>query len=263
MGFVVFKLRMDCDECGSVVFLDGPALTSICSACKATLDFSADEWKTLLKDGDTHYYDVLPNKSCRGTVMSAGRRYVYYYAIDVPRCPSCKVELDLCGFDLGSDCDISCKSCGATTSTFPAPEWLRPVLPRAQQIFCAVREGASETLPPDSPALKPVMLSCLTCGGGLQISHQSNRITLCAYCDSEIYVPDAVWRHMHPIRKRVPWYVFFGEAVSMHTEASTISRESAAHRPMATCALCGTAVPRASTFESGAGAICQRCYLSM
>jgi len=254
---------MDCDECGSAVFLNGPVRSLKCSACHSELELDASDWKDLLEGGDLRYPDLHPDKSCRGSMMFGGRRYVYKYGAQIPRCPSCKTDLDLTGLAPGSDGDISCKSCGSKTETFPVPDWLRVELPRALQLFGAMREGEPEDVQPDTQALKPVMMSCLNCGGGLEISRGTERITVCGYCDVELYVPDDIWRRMHPIRKRTPWYVFFGEPTQLPAAVPAQPQGTTTPEPMTTCAKCGATVPRSSTFFSGDGEVCNSCYLTL
>jgi hypothetical protein len=51
------------------------------------------------------------------------------------------------------------------------------------------------------------MMACMGCGAALGITVESPRITTCEYCQVENFLPDPLWRRLHPVKKRVPWYV--------------------------------------------------------
>jgi hypothetical protein len=112
----------------------------------------------------------------------------------------------------GGDGRLSCK-CGACIATFPPPEWLRRAVPTAVQLFGAARESAPEGLAvvESSTAIKPVVFGCPRCGAGLDIAAESPRILTCKYCDSDLYLPDALWHALHPVKKRTPFWVAFDE----------------------------------------------------
>lgn len=58
---------------------------------------------------------------------------------------------------------------------------------------------------------KPVLFSCPRCGAGLDIAAESPRILTCKYCDSDLYLPDALWHALHPVKRRAPFWVGFEE----------------------------------------------------
>ena len=42
----------------------------------------------------------------------------------------------------------------------------------------------------------------------------------CGYCNSEVYVPDAVWKRLHPVRKTEEWFVCFEGKNKMQLQAA-------------------------------------------
>jgi len=72
------------------------------------------------------------------------------------------------------------------------------------QLFCA--------LDPEKPVThqektKMIMFACLQCGSPLKISEITPRILKCEYCDTDQYIPDALWRNIHPIPKKRTWFI--------------------------------------------------------
>lgn len=84
--------------------------------------------------------------------------------------------------------------CGDDINTYPAPDWLRAVVPNAAQVFGAERFGAVERV---DASIKPITFVCLDCGGGLKITSEQDCLITCSYCDSDCYLPDGLWRRLH------------------------------------------------------------------
>jgi hypothetical protein len=262
----VYKLRMECEECGGAVFLNGPMLEVTCGACLSRLKLDSDTWKSLIEDGDESYEEMGEKRYMTGNMWSGGRKYVYYTKNEQPRCPACKETLDLSKLDPLHDEEVFCPSCGQGAPTFPTPDWLRAELPRARQVFCAKREGESDDAAPDRDALKPIMMSCLHCGGALEITSETERVVPCEFCDTDHYLPDDLWRRMHPIKKRTPFFVFFGDADINCSKADPRPAVGPAAardgRPVryTKCAKCGIKAPTRSCFYTEIGELCSDCY---
>jgi hypothetical protein len=143
--------------------------------------------------------------------MLAIPKLVYECRIEQPRCPSCREFLDISAVQPRMDQPLFCGHCGSRTTTSAPPAWLAAKRPDVLQVFCAKREGEDDAEQPAPEALKPVMMACLHCGAALPINPESPRITQCQYCQTDHYVPDDIWRRMHPLKKRMPWYVAYAE----------------------------------------------------
>lgn len=262
----VYKFRMECEECGGAVFLNGPTLEVECPSCMSRLKLDADDWKSLLEHGDESYQELGDKHYMSGNLWSAGRKYVYYTKNEQPRCPACKEPLGLTQLDPLHDDVVACPGCGHRAPTFATPDWLRAELPRARQVFCAKGEGESDDATPDPAALRPIVMSCLHCGGKLEITSETERIVPCEFCDTDHYVPDDIWRRMHPLKKRTPWYVFFGDNDINCAKAAPLPRATGPTaedaRPVrhSKCARCGVKAPSRSCFFTEIGELCSDCY---
>ena len=116
----------------------------------------------------------------------------------------------------------------------------------------------------DIEALRPVMMSCLHCGGALEITSETSRIVACQYCDTDHYLPDELWRRLHPLKKRTPWYLFCGDA-EWGQEPPTPAERRAERRAerkqvLIKCARCGDHVPRRKAFYTEDGEVCASCF---
>jgi predicted RNA-binding Zn-ribbon protein involved in translation (DUF1610 family) len=93
--------------------------------------------------------------------------------------------------------------------TFPTPPWLQELHPKAVQLFNAARDETVLAAPVTSPANRPVSFGCPDCGANLKITMESPRILECQFCKTDLFLPDPLWRALHPVRKRATWYVAF------------------------------------------------------
>ena len=157
---------------------------------------------------NVHYHVAVPVSS-----LSNGElRLLVRWGPARPICPGCAMPLPAEAVPPGGDGRLACR-CGQSIATFPVPEWLRQVVPTALQLFGAARDGAPDGLVvmESSTATKPVLFGCPRCGAGLDIAPESPRILTCKYCDTDLYLPDALWHALHPIKKRTPFWVAFDE----------------------------------------------------
>ncbi len=200
----------NCPECGAPLLLDGPALRLTCRACRSGVDIDASVWETVfsfpsemqpklaLGEGQLHTSATL------GTELSMRVRWG-------PQRPLCRcgAPVDLRRSPVGTDAELPC-GCGRTVTTYPAAAWLKEAAMDALQVWGAAREGAAtpETVARD--ASKPISFSCPECGANLRITSESTRLLECAYCKSDLFLPDALWYAIHPARTRQRWYLGFG-----------------------------------------------------
>jgi hypothetical protein len=143
--------------------------------------------------------------------MSNGElKFLIKWGPSRPLCAGCGAPLDLTSAAPGTDGVVPCR-CGASTTTFPPPPWLTAVEPDALQLFGAVKEGAPAGS--ESVGLReersPISFTCPDCGANLKIGPESPRVVDCQYCKADLYLPDPLWRALHPVKKRVPWFVAY------------------------------------------------------
>ncbi|MDM7992224.1 MAG: hypothetical protein QUS11_02815 [Candidatus Fermentibacter sp.] len=207
----IFKVIATCTSCGNPVVVNGPLTGPSCPSCRKELEIPPDTWESVIGDYIDDYYTTEPGSGSEGTLMSGGLT-IKYSAIRLPppdpACPACTENWDLGSVENGANRKMVCGKCGRETDTYPAPSWLRGVVPSAKQVFFAERESEQSGSPVDAE-VKPVALSCPQCGGGLLITAESERTVPCRYCNVDVYLPDGVWLKLHPAKVAKFWMVRF------------------------------------------------------
>jgi hypothetical protein len=216
-----------CSACGLPMPIDGPVLALHCGACQKTAAVKPSFW-TLL---ETVRVDSLPGAGPTG--FSRNFRTDVHHQTLAPACPACARPLSAATVPNGADGTQACPGCGAGFDTYPAPAWLREVVPQAAQVFLAARHtsgGEASELPDDT---KPVMFNCPACAGALKITAKHQRVSTCEFCGAECYLPDALWLRLHPPKVRSTWYVRFHDpdkATALATARAERQREREAER---------------------------------
>ena len=209
--YCVYKPKTSCPECGNPVILDGPLLELDCPSCFETLSFDADFWQSLLEDAHANYHDRGWDEGVNSTTFTRGVQVEMLSGRQKPRCPACRHELPLEGIGDDHEGPLFCSTCGKRTSSHSAPPWLVEAMAtqRPERLYCAATSedpnGAQDVQVQDAD--KPVLMACMGCGASLKINTESPRITGCEYCGADNFLPDPLWRRLHPVKKRIPWYV--------------------------------------------------------
>ena len=197
--YVGLSVMDKCPKCGNPLQIPGPHLDLLCDHCLETSEAKPKYWDII--PSALEYSSESPGKA---SGWSQNFRTDIDCMITAPKCPSCKTLLPAARIAAGTDGDTLCPSCGEDINTYPAPEWLKKVCPNVEQIFGAEKSGQIET---DSSKVKPITFLCPDCNGNLKITAKEARVITCQYCDSDCYLPDGLWRRLHPVRTRSWWYV--------------------------------------------------------
>jgi hypothetical protein len=195
------QVLTQCIRCKAGLPLNGPIKNVECTNCLSSLELSSDFWD-LLRDADKQYRKGQGGYQRNFTTD-------FRWRVQKPQCGKCEAELPVSEIPVGTEGAIHCVACGAPSSTFPAPAWLRQVVPNALQVFGAERDredGQGVVLQPeDKPA--PVAMACPQCNGGLTITAEMERTIKCQYCQTDVFLPDALWKRLHPVKIATPWFV--------------------------------------------------------
>lgn len=211
--YMLFKVQTACSHCGNPLVINGPARSPVCSACQNTVRVGPGLWQSIMEDIEKNPSSLKKGEGYSSTLMSGGFTFKIDYSRSTPICADCKTEWDLDSVADGTDGFFTCTKCGHKSVTYPAPDWLKSVIPTAMQVFFGEREESGTKgdtpLKPDQEAVRPVVLTCPQCGGSLKITAQNERTTPCSYCGVDVYLPDALWLKLHPIRTAKSWIVRF------------------------------------------------------
>jgi hypothetical protein len=204
-----FEIRTSCNNCGQPVPINGPFRSITCTSCFETVRISADTLAGFFNNFEEEFEGLEMGEGSGGTLMGGGGTFEYSYWRLEPRCSSCKTPLPKS--DSNTDETIACTKCGTAHEVYPAPNWLKELVPSVRQCYSVEREHPKEgnAVMQVDEALKPVVMSCPQCGGTLSITALSQRILTCEYCEVEVYVPDAIWTRLHPVETTAEWFLAF------------------------------------------------------
>jgi hypothetical protein len=221
-----FTLRAQCAHCGGPLPLLGPLREVPCEACGKTTPITANEWGRIL----------MFASRCVSS-MNIGRHEIAsgFAPHAKPACASCATPMPLDALAIGTDTSAKC-ACGEALVTYPAPAWLRDELPALVQLYGADREAS--TTPATRAHVEPVVMACPKCGGSLDIAADAQRTTKCTFCSASIYLPDDLWRALHPVKTVRAWTLAFegGTLVNKQTladrvqEAQKVADDAARHQ---------------------------------
>jgi Zn finger protein HypA/HybF involved in hydrogenase expression len=193
------KVKVDCNHCGHPVILNGPALNKRCDSCHGDLALSAKFWQKLIR------LDLLP----RG-ILTSGLEGLVNIDVDAgvgANCTSCNGTIIL--NSEGGQCD----KCGQRESLQPLPEFLKRVRSGSSALKGRSPVGllfATTKLDAGDDETKSISFNCSNCSDQLQLTVKMPRTVQCEYCETKQYLPEGLWRSMHPAEKKQAWYLCFG-----------------------------------------------------
>ncbi len=180
--------------------LDGPQMHVLCRTCQSRIEMPASEWKDIFGFPSMMMSRLaLTEGQLRTSAIIGGEFTIRVrWGPQRPLCV-CGTLLDLRLSPPGTNTDMPC-ACGQTTTTFPPPDWLKQVVPNIMQIWGAMGEGKTAHEAPLRDASHPVSFACPECGANLKITSADARILECSFCKNDLYLPDALWFALHPVR---------------------------------------------------------------
>ncbi len=201
----VYKVQMPCTECGEAVLLARPERGFHCAACSSPLELDARTWKNALSFRAFADEMGITEGRTRGSSITDGElRLLVRWGPQRPTCVSCGAAFAADRVAPGATAELPC-GCGVALSVAAPPAWLREVVPSAIQL-------AEASAPAPVPSqTRPVFFPCPQCAASMTISAETPRISTCAYCDTDSYLPDSLWRALHPVRRRTPFWIAFDE----------------------------------------------------
>lgn len=202
---------VECPKCGDKVPINGPQLRPVCDNCSYEMTVKVDYWKDPMETLDDCHNELAPGEIYAMSYMGSGSRMKY--GPQVPLCNECNTPLPVDTIRPGHSGQIQCTSCGAKTPTYPPPQWLVQMIPSCRQIYGGEPDSDQPggAVAPEGPqkAQKPVAMSCPQCGAGLSFTSADERLVPCKFCGADVYLPDAIWRRLHPVKRSQRWYVRF------------------------------------------------------
>ncbi len=206
-----FTVRTECNHCGNPLPLHGPLLAAPCPHCLEEAQIPAKVWRTILEDFDEQHESLSEGQGAVSVMVVDASNIRHEHKKHVPSCEKCGAPFGVNQLPVGTDTNFACTQCGDPASTHPVPKWLRGMVPTARQFYSTdPGAGGASTLSLESAqSIKPVAMACPACGGSLAATTESERIMACRFCHTDVYLPDDVWRRLHPVATVKEWFIRF------------------------------------------------------
>lgn len=214
-----FGLRTECPRCGAHLPVNGPLDEVGCAECGHELEVPRDVLIGMLD----RFEGTWPESEDRRSVTEGDLTWrITAEPLPGAICPACGEGIE----DPGTDAPLACR-CGAELPVDVPPDWLtRPLAQPGLRVL-----GGERDQRPAPGADQPVVLACPACGAALEVNRRHQRVTPCVHCDTQVHLPDAVWRRLHPPHTVEPWLVrFVGEsrrAADLRRRRESEAREAA------------------------------------
>jgi hypothetical protein len=229
------KARVDCSECGQPVPLDGPVRQAHCNMCQSEVAVRPGLWQGVLLQAEQRHETLLGGAVHGDKARHQGQEMTYELRVAVPACEECGAPFPAEVVSRVETLQFCCTTCGDPASTHPTPDWLRQRVPSAVQVVrtdVVAPEGGEGAVAvrPAEEAPKPVVMACPQCAGSLSVGVESERLYACQFCGAEVYLPDAVWRRLHPVKKVREFFVGFAGPTPREQQQQEQARREAAKR---------------------------------
>jgi DNA-directed RNA polymerase subunit RPC12/RpoP len=142
-----------------------------------------------------------------GGVNEAGSYKMSYSSLP-PYCEECEAILEesIILEAINNKHPIECPKCSHKMPVRIADEDVREFHPKAIAVVND-SEGIDAGIKSAEDKISTVVIKCMTCSAGLEITSNTKRTVKCQYCDNENYLPDNIWQKLHPHKDTEPFFV--------------------------------------------------------
>lgn len=223
-------LRTDCNHCGHPVPLNEPHTTVLCNSCLKEVTIPEHLWVQLMDQANESSPERKPGKPSRSVSVIDGFQVSFELENRPPSCEKCDKPFPVDGLGLDEETNFCCVHCGDPARTMVPPAWLKKAIPGLVKLYAVdpsappAQAGQMAVDVKDAP--KPVVLNCPSCNAALKATVESERTIECQYCNVNVYLPDAVWRSLHPAKTAVPFYVVFRGQTRAQRELDAESKKA-------------------------------------
>jgi len=198
--FSKISVKIDCSTCSQPVFLNTITSTAYCSYCTSTTHIDNSFWTSILKSSFTK--GISKQNLCDLNNVSVES------TVSFPTCQNCGKEISQQKLYNENGNNPQCDSCNTLQKNEEIPYFLRNLTIKDD----IGRNVSMDLIFSDTTAnkfrktsIKPVVITCVQCGGNLSIDRDTPRIATCTYCNTDQYLPDPLWVKLHPIPTKQFW----------------------------------------------------------
>ena len=204
MLYGIVECSIKCPKCDNPMPLNGPIETAHCEHCLSDTEIPNEYWTDILRE----LFDELRKGMEEGTGSGSTIFGMFNTSLVTarfdPYCYECKTGFEV-DETVSKPYKHNCEKCRNVIEVRPGPDWLNEAFPPGTILIAAdMREGGGEP----AAASEPIAFVCPQCGGAL-IVDGTERVLPCEFCGIKVYLPDDLWRRMHPVKKKERWWVGF------------------------------------------------------
>ena len=194
-----FKLRTTCVSCGNPVPMTSASLDLACPSCAAP---------KRLAPGDL---DWIVAAGPRSSLATSAKVTNGEGATVLGECESAPIACGGCGATIDDEALVGALSRGGLTCRCGRDVAVRRLPPEldGDGFWTAFVGETSEARA--APAGAPVQFACPSCGGALLVDG-ATRTPPCRFCSTRVYLPDDLWRALHPTPTAEPFYLWVDPA---------------------------------------------------
>jgi|GEM_PF-1450325 len=209
---VSIKAGITCPDCSRNIPLNALVPEIKCQACGSMQSLSIEVWKTVLDDAIMEAPGFEEGEGSSTTVLGT-YNYGLAYGKLWPRYDGTSESIEQSAIlENINNSFVLYPGTGEKTSVRPLPDEYGEVF---QGVVALVGEDAS-LIPERGTGREvqtrnsrcPVAFHCPQCGGSLVVSGD-NRCEKCSYCGTIVYLPDDLWRTLHPVIKKKTWFLLY------------------------------------------------------
>jgi hypothetical protein len=206
-----FKIQVNCPNCNVFRSLSGVHDEETCQNCGSEIKMRNFFNRTLF--GPLLDKEKYMNGFLSGTIEQLGGggvnevgAYKMSYSSSAPYCEECSspLEEDVIQNAIINVIPIECK-CGHSMPMKIADSEVKDFNSKAIAVINDSK-GVEKTKSADDK-INVVVIKCMTCGAGLELTGNTKRTIICQYCDNENYLPDTIWHKLHPHKDVEPFFI--------------------------------------------------------
>ncbi|RPI14297.1 MAG: hypothetical protein EHM58_16690 [Ignavibacteriae bacterium] len=206
-----FKIQVNCPNCNVYHSLSGVHNEETCQNCGSEIRLRNFFNRTLfgpLLDREKYMNGFLSGtiEQIGGSGVNEVGSYKMSYSSLPPYCEECSSHLEEKDIQNAIDNNIPfvCK-CGHSMPMRIADGEVKDFHSKAIAVINDSM-GVEKAKGADDKS-NTVVIKCMTCGAGLELTSNTKRTIICQYCDNENYLPDTIWHKLHPHKDTEPFFI--------------------------------------------------------
>lgn len=204
---VMYALSAQCGSCRKAVPINGACESVLCDGCQTPLEAGPELFR-MIRASASEALAFGEGEGRNGKIFGGSHQLDYTYGRLAPRCePDCKTPLppdEVFALVSSGGGTLACAACQKEVTVRPAPPWFRDALHPA--VLGLVGESLAAEARAEKADPAAVRFHCYHCGASMPLDGESRAVS-CAYCHTDLVVPDDIWVRINPVRTVDRWFV--------------------------------------------------------